>query len=111
MSLLSAIISAIFDAVSVAGTVDDKDCDWYCDKCGAYMNNQPGFTTKHDEWKCAKCGYLNDVSDDNIIYDDDDDDDDSERLSVDDAALIWLSNGKDEDYTFGYTEEELEAAL
>lgn len=26
------------------------------------------------------------------------DDEDSERLSVYDAALIWASNGKDEDY-------------
>lgn len=43
--------------------------------------------------------------------DDDDEEDDSERLSVYDAALIWASNGKDEDYTFGYTEEELEDAL
>lgn len=41
----------------------------------------------------------------------DNDEDDSERLSVYDAALIWMSNGKDEDYTFGYTEEELEEAL
>lgn len=41
----------------------------------------------------------------------DDEEDDSERLSVFDAALIWASNGKDEDYTFGYTEEELEDAL
>lgn len=37
--------------------------------------------------------------------------DDSESLNVYDAALIWLSNGKDEDYTFGYSEEELEDAL
>ena len=37
--------------------------------------------------------------------------DDSECLSVWDAAEIWASNGKDEDYMFGYTEEELEAAL
>lgn len=29
-------------------------------------------------------------------------------MSVYDAAQIWLSNGKDEDYTFGYSEEELE---
>lgn len=28
-----------------------------------------------------------------------------------DATQIWLSNGKDEDYTFGYSEEELENAL
>ena len=39
------------------------------------------------------------------------DDDDDESLSVYDAALIWMSNGKDEDYTFGYSEEELEDAL
>lgn len=32
-------------------------------------------------------------------------------LSVHDAALIWLSHGKDEDYMFGYTEDELEDAL
>mgnify|MGYP000637570226 FL=1 len=32
-------------------------------------------------------------------------------MSVYDAAQIWLSNGKDEDYTFGYSEEELENAL
>lgn len=39
------------------------------------------------------------------------DDDESEGLSVYDAAQIWASNGKDEDYTFGYSEEELEEAL
>lgn len=44
-------------------------------------------------------------------YDDYDDDEDDESLDVYDAALIWMSNGKDEDYTFGYTEEELEEAL
>ena len=38
-------------------------------------------------------------------------DDDDESLSVYDAALIWMSNGKDEDYTFGYSEDELEDAL
>ena len=32
-------------------------------------------------------------------------------LSVYDAALIWASNGKDEDYMFGYSEDELEDAL
>lgn len=41
----------------------------------------------------------------------DDEDDDSERLSVYDAADYWLSSGKDEDYMFGYTREELEDAL
>ena len=41
----------------------------------------------------------------------DSEEDDGQRLSVFDAALIWASNGKDEDYTFGYTEEELEEAF
>ncbi len=42
---------------------------------------------------------------------DDCDEYDDEKLDVYDAALIWASNGKDEDYMFGYTEEELEDAL
>ena len=42
------------------------------------------------------------------IVDDSSSDDDWDEY---DAAFIWMSNGKDEDYTFGYTEEELEAAL
>lgn len=42
---------------------------------------------------------------------DDDDEDDGEGLSVDDAALIWGSSGMDEDYTFGYGEDELRDKL
>jgi hypothetical protein len=40
-----------------------------------------------------------------------DDDDDDESISVYDAAQIWASHGKDEDYTFGYSEHELNRAL
>ena len=47
--------------------VFDRDCDWYCDNCHAYMNNQPGFTAISGKWKCSKCGYVNDVSGGNII--------------------------------------------
>ncbi len=43
--------------------------------------------------------------------DDDEDDGDHEGISVYEAALIWASHGKDEDYMFGYTEDELEDAL
>lgn len=39
------------------------------------------------------------------------DDYEGETLSVYDAADIWASNGKDEDYTFGYSEQELEDAF
>ncbi|GAB3865443.1 hypothetical protein GCM10028801_35940 [Nocardioides maradonensis] len=40
----------------------------------------------------------------------DDDDSDDETLSVYDAADIWRSKGMDEDYMFGYSEEELRNA-
>ena len=108
------LLNFIFGGKSSNNTSDinDNDCDWYCDNCDAYMNNQTGFSIEDGEWICQECGYLNDVSEDNILYDDDDDDDyDDERISVYDAALIWASNGKDEDYMFGYTEDELEDAL
>lgn len=45
-------------------------------------------------------------SDEQVYYIEDD-----ESINVYDAADIWASNGKDEDYTFGYTESELEDAL
>ena len=45
------------------------------------------------------------------IDDEDEDDDESESISVYDATLIWMSNGKGEDYAFGYDEDELERAL
>jgi hypothetical protein len=39
-----------------------------------------------------------------------DQEDDGESLGVDDAADIWMSNGMDEDYMFGYSEDELRRA-
>mgnify|MGYP003609890545 CR=1 FL=1 len=56
------------------------------------------------DWKCPSCGRI-------IPFGEDDGSDGEENLSVYDAAQIWLSNGKDEDYMFGYSEEELEDAL
>lgn len=41
---------------------------------------------------------------------DDDDDPHEESLSVHDAADIWLSSGMDEDYTYGFSEDELRRA-
>lgn len=60
----------------------------------------------------AKVGAAIDSMEDELINGDDDYDDDSgEGLSVYDAAQIWASYGKDSDYTFGYSEEDLEEAL
>lgn len=36
--------------------------------------------------------------------------DEDEDLDASDAAYIWLSSGKDEDYMFGFSEDELEGA-
>ena len=70
-----------------------------CPRCGQPMTKRYSYS----DWWCNNCHAG--------LDDDDDDYDDSETLSVYDAALIWASHGKDEDYTFGYTEEELEDAL
>ena len=31
--------------------------DWYCDRCNAYLNDQPGFDDHHYVWKCTECGH------------------------------------------------------
>ena len=54
-------------------------------------------------------GLLNDESEE--LDELDESEEFGESLSVYEAAEIWASNGKDEDYMFGYTEEELEDAL
>lgn len=55
--------------------------------------------------------FTQEAEDDEYTEYDEDEFDDSEAISVDEAALIWASNGKDEDYTFGFSEYELENAL
>lgn len=45
----------------------DADCDWICDCCGAYMNDQPGFNVFCGTWECADCGALNDVSPSSVL--------------------------------------------
>lgn len=70
-----------------------------CPRCGEAMTKRYSYSN----WWCNNCHAG--------LDDDDDDDSDDEALSVYDAADIWLSHGKDEDYMFGYTEEELEDAL
>lgn len=45
-----------------------------------------------------------------MIGEDHDGDGNEETLSVYDAADIWLSNGMDEDYAFGYADDELRRA-
>ena len=55
MGLLGSILEAISSG-------DDGGCDWICDNCGAYMNDQPGFSVSSGSWCCKECGSWNDVS-------------------------------------------------
>lgn len=73
----------------------------------------------------ADVAWLYDDESDDEDFDEEDDDpypyiyvdfddgvsDTSNDLDVNEAAMIWASNGKDEDYMFGFTEDELEDAL
>lgn len=74
-----------------------------CIDCGGEMKY-----IGHKEWECTQCGTIYEIE--GIDYDEEEEDE-GERLSVWDAAEIWASHGKDEDYMFGYSEDELENAL
>lgn len=70
-----------------------------CPNCGTSLTKRYVFSGMY----CENCRYG--------LDDDADEDDDGEALDVYDAALIWQSNGMDEDYMFGYSEDELRDAL
>lgn len=40
--------------------------DWWCDRCGAYLNYQEGFDDHKYIWKCTECGHKNSISSDNV---------------------------------------------
>lgn len=48
------------------------DIIWKCDSCGDELNRQEGFDDHLPVWQCRKCGYLNEISADQI-YDSDED--------------------------------------
>lgn len=113
----------------------EYDCGtWQCTECGCYndIDEDNIFLPEEEEYenydedmddaylKMEIESYLEEkyncrVSDFDIErenYDDEEHIDEyGEYISVYDAALAWASRGKDEDYMFGYTEEELEDAL
>jgi hypothetical protein len=100
-----------------------------CGKCGEtfdliedeyrFGNHFPWYNRERlrDYWDskplCADCAFeaYEEYYGVNNNAEDEDEDDEDGGLSVHNAALIWASHGKDEDYMFGYTEDELEDAL
>jgi hypothetical protein len=77
-----------------------------CTECGGQLEQ-----VDPRAWDCPDCGTEFLKGEDGVLsicgHHSVDDDDESERLSVWDAADIYLSKGLDEDYMFGYTHEEL----
>ena len=51
---------------ALAKKMELSDVCWYCDKCDAFLNQQPGFSDYLDIWKCRRCGYENIISADDI---------------------------------------------
>jgi hypothetical protein len=41
--------------------------EFYCDRCGAHLNEQAGFDDHTSPWKCTACGYDNEISE-YVIY-------------------------------------------
>lgn len=92
-------------------------CKFYVDDAKAKFESHFDGLYYDDEQHglCGDCAidkqeqWFSDMNSENGLYQEEDFS--GESLSVYDAAQIWASHGKDEDYTFGYTEEELENAL
>ena len=75
---------------------------YYCDECETEMQ----LVAEENKLICLNCGSWEEISDEEI-----EEFEGPGGLNVEEAALIWASHGKDEDYMFGYSEEALEAAL
>ncbi len=45
---------------------------WFCDRCGARLDEQRGFSDRKYIWKCTECGYKNSISRSNIFETDED---------------------------------------
>lgn len=71
-------------------------------KCSHWSHGEMRYCG-NGNYECDVCGETYHDDDFGII--------DDGGLNAWDAAEIWLSNGKDEDYMFGYSEEELLNAL
>lgn len=51
----------------VTSEFEDDYVFWFCDKCNAYLNNQEGFDRHLQHWVCEKCGFDNNITDDNVV--------------------------------------------
>ena len=64
--------------------IDLADYEWFCDNCNDSLDNQDGFDPYCGEWKCTKCGHVNQIDEFHIVilrgdpnFEDDEDEHDS----------------------------------
>ena len=49
----------------------DETITWICDECEAVLNDQDGFNEECAEWKCTKCGFINQICESEIYLSED----------------------------------------
>ena len=65
MSIFNFI--SAFTSESSDGEKSFPGIDWRCDVCDALLNSQSGFTDSEGSWECTECGYVNSITEDDII--------------------------------------------
>lgn len=78
-----------------------------CNACGKANLDYEGAGM----WRCPKCGDLVQILGLGMPDEPDPNCGNEDGLNIWDAADIWASSGKDDDYDFGYSKDELENAL
>ena len=58
-----------FDPVEAFRNARFPGIYWYCDGCDSFLNKQEGFDDHLDHWECTVCGYVNTISDEDILDD------------------------------------------
>ncbi|KSU09355.1 Sec23/Sec24 zinc finger-containing protein [Lactococcus lactis] len=63
------LLSGFSDTIGDSSPTNERfpDIDWWCDYCGAYLNEQIGFDDHKYTWKCTECGFKSSISKDNIF--------------------------------------------
>ncbi len=58
-----------YESVYYGDELDRKypGIEFYCDQCGAHLNEQDGFDDHMTPWECTACGYENEISE-YVIY-------------------------------------------
>jgi DNA-directed RNA polymerase subunit RPC12/RpoP len=63
---------SIFRNIFNGSSSSSDDITWYCDGCNTVLNEQEGFNTDSGTWTCTECGFVNDVTSDNVYESEED---------------------------------------